>query len=154
MASSYPQPMSPGLRSTVMVTFGLLWLSGCLWLALHLFFSQSGEWGPVQHPWAPSVLKIHGWIAVASVFLLGWVTARHVSDRWPQPNKRVSGLGIASLAVILAVTGYALYYTTDRLHDTAALAHETLGGAAILLALVHWKRRRPALKAFMPGSPP
>ena len=137
-----------------MVTFGALWLSGCLWLILYFFFSQSGEWGPVQHPWAPAVLKIHGWIAVASVFLLGWVTARHVSDRWAQTQKRVSGLGIASIAVVLAVTGYALYYTTDGLHDAAALAHESLGVAAILLALAHWKRRRAPRAAFMQGSRP
>jgi fucose 4-O-acetylase-like acetyltransferase len=139
-----------------MVTFGALWLSGCFWLVLHLFFAQSGQWGPVEHPWSPSALKVHGWIAVASVFLLGWVTALHVSDRWTQTQKRVSGISIASVAAILAVTGYALYYTTDRLHDAAALAHETFGGAAVLLALVHWKRRRPLRRseAFMPGSRP
>jgi len=125
-----------------MVTFGALWLSGCFWLILHLFFSQAGEWGPVQHPWAPTALKIHGWIAVVSVFLLGWVMARHVSDRWSQAQKRVSGLGIAGIAAVLAVTGYGLYYTTDRLHDAAGLVHEVFGGAAILLALAHWKRRR------------
>jgi hypothetical protein len=64
-----------------------------------------------------------------------------VSDRWSQTRKRVSGLGIVSVAAILAVTGYALYYTTDRLHDAAATVHEAVGGAAILLALVHWRRR-------------
>jgi hypothetical protein len=53
--------------------------------------------------------------------------------------KRVSGVGIASVAAILALTGYALYYTTDRLHDLAGATHEVLGGAAILLALVHWR---------------
>jgi cellobiose-specific phosphotransferase system component IIC len=154
MAANYPQPMSPALRNTLMVIFGALWLSGCFWLVLHYFFSQSADWGTVQHPWSPTVLKIHGWIAVASVFLLGWVTARHVSDRWSQTKKRVSGLGIVSVAAILAVTGYALYYTTDRLHDDAALIHEVFGGVAILLALVHWRRRRPVRQAFMPGSLP
>ena len=139
-----------------MVTLGALWLSGCYWLILHLFFSQATQWGPVQHPWAASVLKIHGWIAVGSVFLLGWVTSQHVSDRWSQTRKRVSGLGIVSVAAILALTGYALYYTTDRLHDAAAVIHEAIGAAAILVALIHWRRRpvRQAVRAFMPGSPP
>jgi hypothetical protein len=139
--------MSAALKSAVMVTFGALWLSGCYWLILHYFFAQPSDFGPVQQPWAPAVLKIHGWVAVASVFLLGWVTARHVSDRLPQTPKRVSGLAIASVAVTLAVTGYALYYTTDRLHDLAGLAHETIGGAAVLLALTHWKRRRPVRRS-------
>ncbi len=126
-----------------MAIFGALWLSGCFWLVLHYFLSQPTDWGSVQHPWAPTILKMHGWTAVASVFLLGWVTARHVSDRWSQTRKRVSGIGITTVAVVLAVTGYALYYTTDRLHDAAALVHEVIGGAALVMALAHW-RRRPA----------
>jgi len=125
-----------------MAILGGLWLSGCCWLVLHYFFWQPSDFGAVQHPWAPVVLKIHGWIAVASVFLLGWLTARHVSDRWPQNAKRASGVAIASVAIVLALTGYALYYTTDRLHDVAGLAHEIIGGSAILLAVMHWKRRR------------
>jgi hypothetical protein len=155
MASAYPQSMSPGLRSTVIVTFGALWLSGCYWLILHYFFAQPSDFGPVQHPWAPQTLRVHGWIAVAGVFLLGWITARHVSDRWSQTAKRVSGLAIAGVAVVLAVTGYALYYTTDRLHDVAGVIHETVGGIAILLALTHWKRRRPVRRSqLVPESLP
>jgi len=152
MAVQYPQRMSAGLRWAVMLTFGVLWLSGCEWLILHYFFAQPADFGPVQHPWAPLILRIHGWIAVAAVFLLGWITARHVSDRWPQMLKRVSGVGIASVAAILALTGYALYYTTDRLHDLAGAIHEVLGGAAILLALVHWRPyRRTRRSRLLPG---
>ena len=127
-----------------MLTFGALWLSGCYWLVLHYFFAQPSEFGPVQHPWGPVILRIHGWIAVAGVFLLGWVTARHVTDRWPQMVKRSSGIAMASVAAVLSLTGYALYYTTDRLHDAAGVAHEVIGGAAFLFALTHWRRYRPA----------
>jgi hypothetical protein len=133
-----------------MLTFGALWLSGCEWLVLHYFFAQPEDFG--QHPWAPLILRIHGWIAVAAVFLLGWLMAQHVSDRWRQMMKRVSGVGIASVAAILALTGYALYYTTDRLHDVAGTVHEVLGGAAILLALAHWRPHRRARRSrLLPG---
>jgi fucose 4-O-acetylase-like acetyltransferase len=133
-----------------MLTFGALWLSGCEWLVLHYFFAQPADFG--QHPWAPLILRIHGWIAVAAVFLLGWLTAQHVSDRWRQMIKRVSGVGIASVAAVLALTGYALYYTTDRLHDVAGTVHEVLGGAAILLALAHWRpHRRTRRSRLLPG---
>jgi fucose 4-O-acetylase-like acetyltransferase len=133
-----------------MLTFGALWLSGCEWLVLHYFFAQPADFG--QHPWAPLILRIHGWIAVAAVFLLGWLTAQHVSDRWRQMIKRVSGVGITSVAAILALTGYALYYTTDRLHDVAGTVHEVLGGAAILLALAHWRPHRRARRSrLLPG---
>src|SRR3981081_2478355 len=101
MAVTYPQRMSVGLRSAVMVTFGALWLSGCYWLGLHYFFAQPSEFGAVPHPLGPVILRIHGWIAIASVFLLGWVTARHVTDRWPQMTKRPSGIAIAGVAAVL-----------------------------------------------------
>lgn len=135
-----------------MATFGALWLSGCYWLVLHYFFARPSDFGPVQHPWAPLILRIHGWIAVAGVFLLGWLTARHVSDRWPHMIKRASGVAVASVAAALALTGYALYYTTDGLHDAAGVAHEVLGGVAILFALVHWRRHRLARRSrLLPG---
>jgi hypothetical protein len=146
MAAAYPQRMSVGLRSAVMVTFGALWLSGCFWLVLHYFFAQPSDFGPVQHPWGPVILRIHGWIAIASVFLLGWVTARHVTDRWPQMTKRPSGIAIAGVAAVLGITGYALYYTTDRVHDAAGVTHEVIGAAAFLIALTHWRRHRPATR--------
>ena len=144
--------MSARLRSTILWTFGALWLTGCLWLILHYLLAQPSDFGPVQHPWAPVVLKIHGWIAVLSVFLLGWITARHVSDRLPQSAKRVSGLAIASTAIALSLTGYALYYTTDRLHDIAGLVHEALGAGAVVLALTHWRRRRLVRRSQLQGS--
>jgi hypothetical protein len=146
MATEFPQRMSAGLRSAVMVTFGALWLSGCCWLVLRYFFAQPSEFGPVPHPWEPVILRVHGWIAIVGVFLLGWVTARHVTDLWPQMIKRGSGIAMASVAGVLGLTGYALYYTTDRLHDGAGVAHEFLGAVAFLFALTHWRRYRPATR--------
>jgi len=63
--------------------------------------------------------------------------------------KRASGLSVASVAGVLAITGYALYYTIDLTHDAAAVIHKIVGGAAILFALIHGRRYRPrgALKA-------
>lgn len=152
MAYSYPQRMSAGLRSSVITTYGLLWLSGCYWLVLHYFFARPSDFGPVSHPWEPLLLRIHGWIAVGGVFLLGWVTARHVSDLWPQTIKRVSGIAMASVAGVLAISGYGLYYTTDGLHNASALVHETIGALAVLFALTHWRRHRPARRSrLLPG---
>jgi hypothetical protein len=132
----------------IFVVFGGLWASGCVWLVLHLFFARPGDFGAIEHPWQPFILRLHGWTAMGSVFLLGWVTAQHVSDRWPQMTKRLSGLAIASVATILALTGYALYYTTDGLHDVAATVHEVLGGAAVIFALVHWRHYRGSRSAL------
>jgi hypothetical protein len=147
MAAQIPPRMSVGLRSAVIATFGALWLSGCYWLLLRHFFAQPSEFGPVQHPWGPAILRIHGWIAVVGVFLLGWVTARHVTDRWPHMIRRGSGIAMAAVAGVLGLTGYALYYTTDRLHDAAGIAHEVIGALAFLFALTHWRRYRPTTQS-------
>src|SRR5262245_46370698 len=97
-----------------------LWVSGCVWMILNYFFATNGEFGPVPHPWQPGVLKMHGWIAVLSVFLLGWISSGHILERWRQPRNRLSGFSLAGLAILLTATGYALYYTTDQLHTVAA----------------------------------
>ena len=135
-----------------MVTFGALWLSGGYWLTLHYFFTQPSDFGPVQNIWAPTMLRVHGWVAVAAVFLLGWITATHVGVLWPYMIKRVSGVAVASAAAILALTGYALYYTTDQLHDMAGVAHEVLGVVAAFFALIHWRRHRPARGSARAGA--
>lgn len=142
MATPSPVRMSKGLRLAIFVTFGALWASGSYWLILHYFFARPGDFGPVGHPWEPAVMRLHGWIAMAVVFLLGWVTALHVGERWPGMNRRVSGLSMVSVAVLLALSGYALYYTTAGFHDAAAVVHEVLGAAAILFALIHWRGYR------------
>lgn len=137
----YRVPMPAALRRATYVIFAALWVTGSFWLILHLGFARQTDFGPEPNPWEPTVLRIHGWIAVATVFLLGWLSAQHIGDRWSSPRNRVSGLLLVGAAALLVLTGYALYYTTDRLHDSAGVIHEILGGAAILVALTHWLRR-------------
>jgi hypothetical protein len=138
--------VSTALRRAIFAICTLLWLSGCVWLVAHFAFPARTDFGPGPNPWQPEILRVHGWLAVGSVFLLGWIAAEHITDRTNRARNRVSGYSLASLAAVLVVSGYALYYTTDRLHDIAAVAHEVLGGAAIVFALTHWRRnaRSPA----------
>ncbi len=132
--------MPPALRRAVYLVCTLLWVSGCAWLIVHYAFPVVTEFGMAPNPWEPGLLRLHGWIAVATVFLLGWVTADHISDRWHRTRQRVSGYSLAAFALLLVISGYGLYYTTDRLHDVAAIAHQVLGGAAVVFALLHWVR--------------
>jgi hypothetical protein len=130
--------MPIALRRAIYSTCTLLWLSGCAWLVLHFGFPTATDFGPAPNPWEPGILRVHGWLAVGAVFLFGWITAEHISDRWRRSRNRVSGFSLAGFAAVLTVSGYALYYTTDRLHDVAGVAHEVLGALAIIFALVHW----------------
>jgi hypothetical protein len=135
-------PMSRALRRTLHGVCALLWLSGALWLLLEWVFPQRNEFGVLPNPWEAPLLRVHGLIAVAAVFLFGWVAAGHVPVRWWQHVNRPSGVWLLGVASVLVVSGYALYYTTAQLHAAAALVHEGLGLVAIIAALVHWRRIR------------
>jgi hypothetical protein len=135
-------PMSRGLRATILWVSGLLWLSGALWLLLHYLFPGHNEFGPLPNVYEAPLMRLHGLLAVGTVFLFGWLGAGHISARWSLRANRVSGLWLLGCACVLVVSGYALYYATGSLHDGSALLHEALGLLAIVAALAHWLRVR------------
>src|SRR5215472_2817710 len=130
--------MSRGLRAMIFAVGALLWLSGALWLLVHLAFPAHNEFGTLPNSWEAPLMRWHGLIAVAAVFLFGWLGASHMLPRWVAPANRRSGLWLLGAMVVLVVSGYALYYSTGALHDAAGAVHEWLGLDAIALALAHW----------------
>jgi hypothetical protein len=85
------------------------------------------------------MMRIHGFAAVGGVFLLGWIGSGHITERWFNRRNRYSGLWLMGCAAVLVVSGYALYYTTDSLHDVSAVVHEIIGVTALVIALTHWR---------------
>ena len=126
------------LRGTVYGAAALLWVSGAVWLVLHYVYPQSTPFGPLPNPSEAPLMRAHGLIAVCGVFLIGWMMAAHVTARWASERNRRSGLTLAAAALLLIVSGYALYYTTGSPHDAAALAHEAFGVLSPVAALAHW----------------
>jgi len=130
------------LRAAIYAVAALLWLSGALWLGLHHAFPQKGALGLLPNPWEAPLMRVHGLIAVAGVFLIGWMTAAHVSARWSSERNRRSGLVLGGTALLLVFSGYALYYTIGSPHDSAGLLHEAIGFLSPAAALAHWWRNR------------
>ena len=135
-------PMPPALRATVYGVAALLWVSGAAWLVLHYVFRQPTQFGPLPNPWEAPLMRVHGLVAVGAVFLIGWMMAAHVIARWSSDRKRRSGFVLGGTAVLLILSGYALYYTTGPAHEAAALVHEAVGVFSPVVALVHWWRNR------------
>jgi hypothetical protein len=133
-------PMSRALRTAILGTGTLLWLSGAVWLLLHFAFPAHNEFGPLPNPWEASLMRLHGLIAVAGVFLCGWIGAGHILTRWSCAANRVSGLTLMGCAIVLVGSGYALYYSSGAVHEGAGAVHEWLGLLAIIAALTHWLR--------------
>jgi hypothetical protein len=132
------------LRGAILAVSALLWLSGALWILLHYLFPGQNEFGPLPNSYESPLMRLHGLIAVAAVFLLGWLGASHMLARWSARAGRPSGLWLLGAALTLIVSGYALYYTTGGSHAVAGVLHEWLGLAALAVALIHWLGRRPA----------
>jgi hypothetical protein len=137
--------MSRRQRFAVYTVFGVLWLSGGWWLLLDQFFTRPGEFGRMPHPWEPAILLIHGVVAIFSMYVLGWVTARHVLRWWPAKLRRLSGGLLAALFAVLTLSGFALFFVSDdRLLRLSAASHDVLGIAITAFAIQHWffARRR------------
>jgi hypothetical protein len=140
--------MSAWLRWLTYTSFGVLWLSGCVWLALHVFFQSAGDFGPAPHPWQPSLMVIHGVAAMVVTFLVGWIAGSHVTVHWKRRIKRVSGIALISLVALLALTGLGGYYLgSESLRNQTAFVHELAGVIVLIPALLHWfaKRRGRAM---------
>lgn len=137
--TTLPRP----LRMTMYVVAALLWVSGAAWLVLHYVFPQASAFGPLPNPWEAPLMRVHGLVAVCGVFLIGWMTAAHVTARWSSDRNRRSGLTLGVTALLLVFSGYALYYTTGLPHDGAGYLHELIGALAPAAALAHWWRNRP-----------
>ena len=136
-------PLPRVVRVTLYGVGALLWLSGAVWLVLHYVFPQATAFGPLPNPWEAPLMRAHGLIAVCAVFLIGWMVAAHVTVRWASERNRRSGLVLGGAALLLIVSGYALYYTTGAAHDAAALAHAAIGVLSAGAALAHWWRNHP-----------
>jgi len=137
--------MPPALRRAAYLGVSALWLSGTVLLVLQLFFRRTDEFGLQRHPLEPSLLTLHGVLGVLGLYLLGWLSARHVGEVWQRAERRASGITLLAALAILAASGFALFFlTSDALRDGTIRVHDWLGALALAPTLAHWlaPRRR------------
>jgi len=139
-----PVRLGCGGRSMVYVIAGGLWLSGGLWLLFHYFLRRTSEFGLEAHPLEPWWLRVHGAFAFAGLWLLGFLSARHIVGGWASRRRRSSGLAMLGASGLLVLSGYLLYYAgADRVRAVVSLCHWGLGLAAPALFLLHRFARAP-----------
>jgi hypothetical protein len=131
--------MSTSQRGWVYLLLGVLWLSGVVWLCLDQFFSTRGPFGKTPHPWEQPIVLLHGIIAIASMYLLGWISAQHVSHWWSKRLRRVTGALLCTFLGVLIVSGFALFFISDdHWQRIAAVIHEISGLGVTPIAVQHW----------------
>ena len=131
-------------RATLYAAGSLLLVSGVIWLALH--YSRAAD--ALPSPLEPWLMKVHGLAAFAALFMFGALAASHVpqgwrlSHRWRWARQRGSGLALCTLAALLALTSYLLYYfAPEGVRGALGWIHSGLGAAALPLLLVHRRSR-------------
>jgi multisubunit Na+/H+ antiporter MnhG subunit len=127
-----------GMRRAIYATFIATWITGVLWLLFHYFMTQQGEFGPEPHPLEAWSLRLHGLCAFVALWIGGWLWAAHARPALGFVRQRKSGITICSIFVILAVTGYLLYYASDdALRDVVRLVHWIVGLALLAPFALH-----------------
>jgi hypothetical protein len=128
------------LRYTIYLVFGGVWLTGCAWLVLHAYFETADEFGVERHPWEPTVLLTHGVLSIALAYVFGWIMARHASEAWRQHKRRFSGGLLTLVVVVLSISGFMLFFTTnDAWQARSARIHEVVGLLVTLFMIEHWR---------------
>lgn len=147
-----PRPgvrLSRRRRRMVYTVATALWTSGALWLLFHYFLKVQGDFGVQPHPLEAWWLKLHGACAFAALFLGGLLWAAHVRPGLSLRRRRRSGLTIVGAWLVLALTGYLLYYLSDEdWRSGVGIVHWVVGLAlAVPLVLHSLRGRRQRLAA-------
>ena len=132
------RPWPPWLRATIHSTFVALWSFGAAVVVLKHFFQTAAQFGPTVHPWQPTLLEIHGILAVPATYLFGWICADHVAPRWRYAGDRKSGLWVLGLVATLVLTGFAAFFLVgDSVRTANGTLHEILGLSLLVPWLAH-----------------
>jgi len=130
--------LSRGHLRWVYASCALLFASGALWLLFHYFVRVHGEFGDSPHALEVWWLRLHGAAAMLTLAVLGSLLPIHMRRGWHQRKNLLAGITLASLAVLLITSGYALYYFgSEESRPWISLLHWVLGLGAPLLLLWH-----------------
>lgn len=135
--------LSPRHRRWFYFVFGVLFVSGAAWLALHQWGATETEFGVQQNSVEPWLLRLHGAAAMAALVILGTMIPLHLRRGWRAHRNRGTGIFITSACVVLIGSGYFLYYAGgETLRGIAVYAHDSLGLALPGIVIWHIFRGR------------
>jgi hypothetical protein len=130
------------------VVLMLVYVTGVAWIVLHYAVNVArgpdDAWRSVE-TWT---LRVHGAAAMAALVAAGSVLAVHVPTAWTLRQNRASGLGMLALLVLLAVTGWLLYYAAgESIRAWSGYIHMVAGAAGPLALQWHLVYRRRISRA-------
>ncbi|MCB1051254.1 MAG: hypothetical protein H6510_02450 [Acidobacteria bacterium] len=89
-----------------------------------------------------TLMEIHGFFAMAALFLFGVIYNSHVVRRIKRPKKRRSGLGMVIGMAILPLTGGLLYYAgNETVRSWSSWLHTGFGVLVFGMAIWHFRKK-------------
>ena len=131
------------LRWSLYAATVALFLTGCLWIGVHFFLRPAGA-DDLPHPAEPWILRIHGLSMLIALFLYGSLLRAHIVNAWKLRRNQVTGTFVATVLLVLTVTGYMLYYVAgEETRPVISIAHWAIGLVIGVLLPIHiWSGRR------------
>ncbi len=97
-------------RRAIYALTAMLVLSGVVWLLVVYLLAPPGEPVPAPHPWAGTLLLVHGVAAYAALLAYALVGHAHLRTGWRVPQLRNVALVLCVTIGVLALTGLGFYY--------------------------------------------
>ena len=136
---------SPRMNWWFYSIFGILFLSGVLWLALYYFGKEQGF--AEIHPLQPWLMRIHGASAMAALVILGILIPVHMRTGWERKRNRTAGVVLVTVSLLMVISGYGLYYCGDEMmRSWISGFHNTAGCLLPVILLWHILNGRKSRK--------
>jgi Opacity-associated protein A N-terminal motif len=97
-------------RRTIYALAGVLVVTGLGWLVVAYLLAPAGEPVPAPHPWAGTMLALHGVAAYAALVSFALVGHVHMRTGWRVPELRSAAFWLCAMILVLALTGLGFYY--------------------------------------------
>lgn len=130
--------MTKGERLFFWSSLGLAGGTGIAYGLARWFGERAGEFGPEPHPWQGTLQHLHVMGVPLLVFALGWMLKGHGMPGLKAKQRRISGLGLLSLAIPMVLSGYGIQVATSPAVQLAfRWIHGVSAGLFLLACAVH-----------------
>jgi cation transport ATPase len=131
-----PIRLHPRFRSVGFLVLAVLFASGVAWAALHYWPGSNDS--PERSTLQPTLMKLHGAAAMATLILIGMLLPTHVRAAWRARRNRINGTIVLGSLALLTLTGYGLYYIGgESLRAVTSYSHLALGVMLPILLFLH-----------------
>lgn len=120
-----------------------VYVTGIAWMILHYGVNRGSALEDKWHIAETWMLRAHGATAMAALIAFGSVLAIHIPSAWKLERNLISGISMLAAVVLLAVTGWLLYYAPgESARAWSSYAHMAVGFAGPPLLLWHLAYRK------------